>query len=140
MGLVAMVMLALIATHYLETSPLISPLVNLRTLCEQTPGLPQRLVDLTWAPDPKPGQPGHGLRAVFRPVHGPKAPTRMQQADELARFILRGWAPAKSVPKLGFVEIRAITGSNAWTRIEPHDYLPGAVAPEKDSGYPPRDR
>jgi len=136
MGLGGMAILALLAGHYLEANPMIGSLVRVREAARDT--WKDRLVELTWAPEPPPGRVGHGLRAVFRPSYGPNARPREQQAHELGRWLIAQWGPGSdTVPPLAFVDVKGITdGDGAWQRVTRDPA--GAIAPPSTTGYPPR--
>lgn len=137
-GLGGLVLLTLLAQFALESNPAIHAIVDLRKAAG--PLLGDRLVALGYAPAPAPapGQPGHGLRAVFRPEVGPNARTREQQANELADWLLSqyGWGDSL-LPPLAFVDVRGYTDAeHAWIRVT--RAARHAVAPPPASGYPPR--
>jgi hypothetical protein len=136
MGVGAMAVLALLAGHYLEANPTIGALVRIRDASRDVWG--DRIVELTWAPEPTPGAAGHGLRVIFRPTYGPNAHTREQQAHELGRWLIAQWGPGNAnTPAIAFVDAKGITdGARAWQRITRTDE-PGPVAPPNGTGYPP---
>jgi len=99
-GCGAIVVLSMLATHYLGNTPKIAELRYIRELLA-TDG---RLVRLYYAPSPpfpKAGTAGHGLRLIYKFQHGPAHGTLQQQANRLGDSIFRQWT---GDPELAFVE------------------------------------
>jgi hypothetical protein len=137
-GCGAVMVLSVMATHYLGSSPRIAELLELRRGLDSD----GRLVRIYYAPKPAPpaGSPGHGLRAIYKFRHGPSHGTLQQQANRLGDAIFKRWA---GTPKLAFVEVRdaAIPRDQpgGWLRVEPaanpwDPKPPGTAAPSPGAG------
>lgn len=117
-GCGATVVLSILATHYLGTTPKIAELMELRRGLDSE----GRLVRIYYAPKPAPpaGTEGHGLRLVYKFQHGPSHGTLQQQANRLGDTIFKRWAGR---PKLAFVEMRDASvpkdDPGGWIRVEP---------------------
>lgn len=137
LGCGAILVLSLLATHYLSSTPRVAELMELRRGLDSD----GRLVRIFYAPSPAPavGTEGHGLRLIYRFQHGPSHGTIQQQANRLGDTIFSRWAGS---PKLAFVEVRdaAIPDDTPgqWTRVEPQTHPwesqapPPAPAPAPD--------
>lgn len=143
MGLVGMVILSILMNHYLGVNPRVRAVLDLRALCDETPGVPQRVVRLFWKLPAKEGERSTVVRAIFRPLHGPNAPTQARQAQELGEFLLKNWPARPEAPRPEWVEIHGVTdGPDQWQKVthRPAWAPPGTpepVAPPKGSGYSP---
>ncbi len=117
-GCAAIMILSMLATHYLSSTPRIAELMELRRGLDSE----GRLVRIYYAPPPAPlaGTQGHGLRLVYKFHHGPSHGTLQQQANRMGDTIFKRWAGS---PKLAFVEVRdaAIPSETkgGWLRVEP---------------------
>ena len=85
-GFGGIILLTLLMQFMLDLNPTVGAITALRAMARDTWG--DRLISLSYAPSPAPGEPGQGLRAVFRPEVGPRARTREQQANELGDWLL----------------------------------------------------
>lgn len=135
-GCGATVVLSVMATHYLGSSPRIAELLELRRGLDSD----GRLVRLYYAPKPAPpaGSPGHGLRVIYKFHHGPSHGTLQQQANRLGDAIFKRWA---GTPKLAFVEVRDAAhpreDPGGWLRVEPAANPWGPPATTTTAAPPP---
>ena len=109
-GVGAIVILSMLASHYIASNPALRPMLDLRALMRQTYG--DRIVRLHWAPD----QLGSALRVVYRPERGPTAKPLERQAREMGGFVLSNWSGTQ---RLSYVEVRGVLEpEDRWQRVE----------------------